>query len=121
MALALAAGVSAEVSCALALATDGGIVGELSPPSCDAASSVVAAFLSEDFSSTLLDLRCAGCEPCLALTPTDDPAVSDFELAAAFSAPAAASDGPAKHTKRPVVSIKPKPPLAFALLWHLPL
>src|ERR1019366_2580110 len=126
MALALAVGVSADVSCALALATDGGIADEWSPPS--AATSFAAAFLStEDFSASLPNLRCAYFfewrEPCLAylLSAMGAPAaLSDFEPAVALSVPAAACDGPAKHTKSPVASINAERPLALIVIWQSP-
>ena len=105
--------------CALALATDGGIAGERSPSSAVVGRLVAGWRLS---APTLPDLRCAyffqWCEPCLAylLSATGVPAVSDFAAAAASSAPAAACDGPAKHTKSPVASINAERPLALMVI-----
>src|SRR5712691_403105 len=89
MALALPSGVSADASCALALATDGGIAVETPPAA--AATSVASALLAgDDFSATLPDVRCA-CqwrEPCLAYflltatnssAPRPDSVLADFE------------------------------------------
>ena len=94
IALALSAGASAEASCALALATDGGIVVERPVSS----SAISVAFLPvEDFSAALPDFRCAYFfqwrEPCLVyffVAAGAPAAVSDFALAAA---PGAACDG----------------------------
>src|ERR1700687_6373439 len=100
--ISLPVGVSADASCALAFAADVGIedgADALSPSS--AATSVAGAFLSlEDFSATLLDLRCAKLfewrEPCLTYLLSaigSAAALSVFELAVASSAPAAAACG----------------------------
>jgi hypothetical protein len=45
---------------------------------------------------------------------------SDFEPAAAFSAPVAACDDPAKHTKSPVTNINAERPLALIVIWQSP-
>jgi hypothetical protein len=115
MALALPAGMSADASWALALATDGGSADELPPSS--SATSVV------DFSASLLDLRCATFfqwrELCLAYL-FDATGVADFEVVAALSALAAACDGPAKHTHNPVASINAERPLALIIMWQSP-
>src|SRR5882724_13066243 len=48
-------------------------------------------------------------------------ALSGFELAAASSAPVAAGDGPARHTKSPVASINAERPLALIVIGNLPI
>src|SRR3954469_3895165 len=54
-------------------------------------------------------------------TDFPDVAVSDFEVAAARSVLAAvAGDGPAKHTKSPVATIKAERPLALTIMWQSP-
>jgi hypothetical protein len=44
---------------------------------------------------------------------------SDFELAVASSAPVAACDGPAKHTKSPAANINAERPLALTVIGNL--
>jgi hypothetical protein len=115
-------GESEAASWALALATDAGIsdvvgVDDLS------ASSAAAAFLSSlssvDLSATLLDLWCAYLrqwrELCLVylLSAIGAPAV---ELAAVASVPAAACEGPAKHTQSPAASINAERPLPLIFI-----
>src|ERR1700731_1019607 len=123
--MALAAspvGESTDGSCALALATDGGIAVWSSPSS--AASALASA---DGFSATLPDLRWAYFlrwrEPCLAYlsSATGASAVSGVAPAAVLFAPAAACDGPAKHTKSPVASIKAERPLALIIIGNLPI
>jgi hypothetical protein len=49
------------------------------------------------------------------------PALADFELALASSAPTAAGDGPAQHTKSPVaIMINTERPLALNIIWQSP-
>src|SRR5260370_1334031 len=127
IALAWPVGVSADANCALELATEGGIAVEPSPSL--SATSGASAFLAvEDFSATLLDLRCAYFfewrAPRLAylFSARGAPAaVSGSEVTAALSAPGSACDGPAKHTKSPVASISAECPLALIVIGNLPI
>src|SRR6266852_5041366 len=121
IARALPSGTSEDGNCAWALATDGGIADELSLSSA-AARSLPAAFLSvEDFSATSLDLRCAYFfQWCLLRVMGAAAALSGVALAAALFAPAAAWDGPAKHTQSPVASINAECPLALIIIWQSP-
>ena len=84
---------------------------------------VVGFLLSEDFARPC---RICGarsvfqwCEPCLAICRA--PCAPDFDLAAAvLSAPAPASDGPAKHTNSPAARINAERPLALIFIWQSP-
>src|SRR5260370_30813613 len=129
MALTSSVGGSAEASRALALATQSGIAGDVHELSLFLSGTSVASVLSApDLATTTLpDLRSAWLfqwrEPCLAdfFDATGAPAVSsDFALAAALSALAAACDGPAKHTKSPVARINAERPLALIFISQSP-
>jgi hypothetical protein len=116
----------------LALATEGGIAVEL-PPSAAATAVVSTFFLGEDFSATLLDFRCE-CffqwrEPCRTYlrTATASPAALSVSVAADFesvtalsSAAAAAGDGPAKQTNKPVAMINADRPPALMVIDNSP-
>src|SRR6202051_1539394 len=125
-------GESEAANSALALATDGGMsddagggVDDLSASA--AATSLARAFLSSlssvDFSATMLDRWCASLlqvrEPCLVylLSAIGAPAV---ELAVVASLPAAAGDGPAKHTQSPATSINAERPLPLIFIRQSP-
>ena len=119
IALALSAGASADVNCALALATEAGIAAGVSP----AASATSAFLVSSDFEATWLDLRCADRFQCRELCLMALPAVapSDFKIVAVLSALAAiVGDGPAKHTNSPVAKINAERPLALIVMWQSP-
>jgi hypothetical protein len=116
IALALSAGASADVNCALALATEAGIAAGVLP----AASATSAFLVSSDFEGAL---RCADRFQCRVLGLTALPAVapSGFKIVAALSALAAiVGDGAAKHTNSPVASINAERPLALIFMWQSP-
>src|SRR6267378_4673628 len=126
-------GVPAAASCALALATDGGIAGEV-PALSAAASGASAFFVVEDFSAILSSLRCAclfqSREPCRVYLRTATRSVAALSLSelAAFasatalsSAAAAAGKGPAKHTNNPVANITTDRPPALMVIGNLPI
>src|SRR5260370_18329750 len=130
MALTSSVGGSAEASRALALATQSGIAGDVHELSLFLSGTSVASVLSApDLATTTLpDLRSAWLfqwrEPCLAdfFGATGAPAVSsDFALAAALSALAAACDGPAKHPKAPAPGINAEHLLALIFIGNLPI
>ena len=124
IALALPVGVSADASCALALATEGGIAVE--PASLLAAASASVAFLSAvDFSAVLLDLRCAWRDLVNFFSAIGAPAclgclVSKPQVVAS-SAPSAACSGPAKHAQIPVADDDQcRAPAGFDSHWQSP-
>src|SRR5260370_18419871 len=111
IALAWPVGVSADANCALALGTEGGIAVEPSPSL--SATSGASAFLAvEDFSATLLDLRCAYFfewrAPRLAylFSARGAPAaVSCSDVTPALPPPSSACDGPPQHRTHTVARL----------------
>src|SRR6195952_1585656 len=133
-AVALSAGASADASCALALATEGGSEDEL-PSSFGAASASSVFFFSEIFFSevftasvesreaTFADLRCDDtCFQCRdflvnLFSATGGPAaVSVLDAVTPPSASSAACNGPDTHTQNPAAMINAERPLALMFI-----
>src|ERR1700742_2385547 len=111
MALAFLLAAVSVMSCALALATDGGSCEDWNAGLSSLAAAAAVFRPLEDFSACGLDFRCASvfrCELCLTTG------------VAALSVSSAACEGPAAQIQSPAANTNAARPLAFMVILHLP-